>query len=86
MTTSQDTLKKAYIDAYDLMIESVLEPHPDLRTVASYSGCLDQLLDVRQDMLNQLQTERDLILKMTEAQVQAYLGGGAPGTPCNIYD
>ena len=86
MTMSQGTLKKAYIEAYDLMILSVLSPDSELRTQATYAGCLDQLLEIREDMLQQMQTERALVVKMTEPQVQAYLGGGAPGAPCNLED
>ena len=39
------------LKAFDLFIESVMKPDHELRTDARLQGCLDELLEVREDRL-----------------------------------
>ena len=44
--------------AFDIFIESVIRPDEDLRNHAREAGCLDELLDIREDVLQYLYTIR----------------------------
>ena len=55
MTMSQDTTKN---DAITLFEESVLKPDHKLRQCARNQGCYDELMKVRQDVLEYLKTLR----------------------------
>ena len=54
---SQDMSKK--LSAFDLFIMSVWKPDPELRTEAHELGCYDELMEIREDMLEYLQTRRN---------------------------
>ena len=56
MTTNPNTSKK--LDAFDLFIMSVWKPDSELRTEALEQGCYDELMQIREDMLDYLQTKR----------------------------
>jgi hypothetical protein len=60
MTTNPDMWKK--LEAFDLFIESVLKPDDELRTEARLRGCLDELLEIREDMIYNLREERKKIV------------------------
>ena len=44
--------------AMDLFIESVIKPDSDLRGQASEQGCLEELLQIRDDVIKYLYNER----------------------------
>ncbi len=44
--------------AMDLFIESVIKPDNDLRGQASEQGCLEELLQIRDDVIKYLYNER----------------------------
>ena len=46
------------LKAFDLFIESVMKPDHELRTDARLQGCLDELMDIREDMLEYLKAKR----------------------------
>ena len=46
------------LKAFDLFIESVMKPDHELRTDARLQGCLDELLDIREDMIEYLKAKR----------------------------
>ena len=56
MTTNPSMSKR--LKAFDLFIESVMKPDHELRTDARVEGCLDELLDIREDMLEYLKAKR----------------------------
>lgn len=58
MSTNQDTSKSRFIEALDLMIMSVYKPDADLRNEARDLGCLDELMKIREDMIQYLQDLR----------------------------
>lgn len=45
-----------YKEAMHLFIQSVLKPDHELRTIAKEQKCLDELLQIREDVLKYLQT------------------------------
>ena len=53
-----DTSKSHYINALDLMIMSVYKPDAELRTEATDLGCLNELMQIREDVLEYLQEMR----------------------------
>ena len=57
MSTNPDTLRKK-LDAFDLFIMSVWKPDPELRTDALEQGCYDELMAIRDEMLDHLQAMR----------------------------
>ena len=57
MSTNPDTLRKK-LDAFDLFIMSVWKPDPELRTDALEQGCYDELMSIRDEMLEYLQAMR----------------------------
>ena len=56
MSTNPDIRKK--LDAFDLFIMSVWKPDPELRTEALEQGCFDELMQIREDMLEYLEMKR----------------------------
>ena len=46
------------LKAFDLFIESVMKPDHELRTDARLQGCLDELMEIREDMLEYLAAKR----------------------------
>ena len=57
MSTNPDTLRKK-LDAFDLFIMSVWKPDPELRNDALEQGCYDELMAIRDEMLEFLQAKR----------------------------
>ena len=53
-----DTSKSHYTDALDLMIMSVYKPDSELRVEAQDLGCLDELMQIREDVLEYLHQMR----------------------------
>ena len=47
--------------AYDLMIESVIKPDPQLRTEAKESGCYNELMAIRKSMISYLENARSTL-------------------------
>ena len=60
MTMNPDTSRSHYINALDLMIMSVYKPDVELRNEARDLGCLDELMDVREQVLDYLQSIRNM--------------------------
>lgn len=60
MTMNPDTSKTHYINALDLMIMSVYKPDAELRNEARDLGCLDELMDVREQVLDYLSSIRSM--------------------------
>jgi len=64
MTTTPTTLKfnyapsEAYLRGLDLFIESVLKPDVRLRQCARNQECYEELMDVREHVLQYLKTLR----------------------------
>lgn len=56
MIMNQGTSKS--LDAFDLFIMSVWKPDPDLRAEAYSMGCYEELMAIRDDMLEYLQQQR----------------------------
>ena len=56
MSTNPNTSKK--LDAFDLFIMSVWKPDSELRTEALEQGCYDELMQIREDMLEYLAAKR----------------------------
>ena len=57
MIMNQSTLRKK-LDAFDLFIMSVWKPDPELRTEALEQGCFDELMEIREEMLEYLSAKR----------------------------
>jgi len=55
---SHDTQKSHYIDGLTLFEESVLKPDPSLRQCARNQGCYDELMQVRENVLQYLEKLR----------------------------
>ena len=51
-------MTKKELLAYDLFIESVMEPNHDLRNHARDQGCFQELMQIREDMLKYLYDNR----------------------------
>ena len=47
-------MKESYSLALDIFIESVIRPDEDLRTAAREQECLEELMNIRQDVLEYL--------------------------------
>ena len=58
MSMNPDTSKSHYINALDLMIMSVYKPDAELRNEARDLGCLDELMQIREDVLDYLHEMR----------------------------
>jgi hypothetical protein len=59
MTTNQDTSKRRYIDGLTLFTEAVLKPDDRLRQCARNQGCFDELMQIREDVIQYLQEQRN---------------------------
>lgn len=57
MSTNPDTTRRK-LDAFDLFIMSVWKPDTELRIEAQESGCFDELMQIREDMLEFLTEKR----------------------------
>ena len=55
---NQNTSKSRFIDGLTLFEESVLKPDPRLRQCARNQGCYDELMQIREDVLQYLQDKR----------------------------
>lgn len=53
-----DTSKNQFIDGLTLFEESVLKPDPKLRQCARNQGCYDELMQVRESVLEYLERLR----------------------------
>ena len=53
-----DTSRTHYINALDLMTMSVYKPDSELRIEARDLGCLDELMKIREDVIQYLHTKR----------------------------
>ena len=60
MTMNPDTSRTHYINALDLMIMSVYKPDAELRNEARDLGCLEELMDVREQVLDYLSSIRSM--------------------------
>ena len=58
MSMSPDTSRSHYTNALDLMIMSVYKPDSELRNEARDLGCLDELMKIREDVLDYLHEMR----------------------------
>ena len=54
-----DTSKSHYIDGLTLFTESVLKPDHKLRQCAMNQGCYDELMQIREDVIQYLQELRN---------------------------
>ncbi len=60
MSMNPDTSRTHYINALDLMIMSVYKPDVELRNEARDLGCLDELMYIREQTLDYLQSIRNM--------------------------
>ena len=58
-----NTSKSNYLDGLTLFEESVLKPDPKLRQCARNQNCYDELMEIREDVLEYLSTLRREVLK-----------------------
>jgi len=58
MTMNPDTSRSHYTNALDLMIMSVYKPDSELRNEARDLGCLDELMNIRENVLEYLHNAR----------------------------
>jgi hypothetical protein len=58
MTMNPDMSRSHYTNALDLMIMSVYKPDAELRMEARDLGCLEELMDIRENVLEYLHNER----------------------------
>ena len=58
MSMNPDTSRSHHINALDLMIMSVYKPDAELRNEARDLGCLDELMSIREDVLDYLHEMR----------------------------
>ena len=58
MTMNPNTSKNSYLDGLTLFEESVLKPDPRLRQCARNQHCYNELMEVREQVLEYLQTLR----------------------------
>ena len=57
-STNPDTLRSKYLAAYDLMLSNLLNVDTPIRVEAIGEGCLDQLLEIRDDIACFLENEK----------------------------
>ena len=57
--TTDTNLATRKSDALSLFIESVIKPDHELRLCAKEQGCYDELMQIRQDVLQYLRHLRD---------------------------
>ena len=58
MTMNPDTSTNHYYDGLTLFTESVLKPDSRLRQCARNQGCYDELMQIREDVLQYLEKLR----------------------------
>jgi len=58
MSTNPSTSKTQYIDGLTLFTESVLKADHRLRQCARNQGCYDELMQIREDVIQYLQEQR----------------------------
>ena len=63
MSMNPNTSKSNYLDGLTLFEESVLKPDPKLRQCARNQNCYDELMEIREDVLEYLSTLRREVLK-----------------------
>ena len=63
MTTNHDTLKNNLVDGITLFEESVLKPDARLRNCARAQGCYEELMEVRQLVLEYIHEMREEALR-----------------------
>ena len=56
----KETPSQKYERALDLFTESVLKPDHDLRGCAHNQGCYDQLMEIREHVINYLKTLKEV--------------------------
>ena len=84
MSTSPDTLRSKYLEAYNLMICNLLEADSAIRVEAIENDCLDELLDIREDLIAHLEQEKEILgLIDKPEQLAAYLGMD-DSAPCSV--
>ena len=60
-----ETPASKYQRALDLFTESVYKPDPDLRGCAHNQGCFDELMEIREHVIEYLKTlKKSLIIQM----------------------
>jgi hypothetical protein len=59
MTMNPNTSKSRYIDGLTLFTESVLKDDPKLRQCARNQNCFDELLQIRESVLEYLKVLRE---------------------------
>ena len=57
---AKETDAEKYQRALDLFTESVLKPDHDLRGCAYNQGCYDQLMEIREHVINYLKTLKEV--------------------------
>ena len=55
-----ETASQKYERALDLFTESVLKPDHDLRGCAHNQGCYDELMEIREHVINYLKTLKEV--------------------------
>ena len=61
-STNLDTQKRKYLDGLTLFTESVLKPDPKLRQCAHNQDCYEDLMAIREDVLDYLTSLRNMTL------------------------
>ena len=73
-----ETPSEKYQRALDLFTESVLKPDHDLRSCSHNQGCYNELMEIREHVLEYLKTLRKLpttpiLMRVTRLRPQNYL-------------
>ena len=63
MSMNPNTSKSNYLDGLTLFEESVLKPDPKLRQCARNQNCYNELMEIREEVLEYLSTLRREVLK-----------------------
>ena len=63
MSMNPNTSKSSYLDGLTLFEESVLKPDPKLRQCARNQHCYDELMEIREQVLEYLSTLRQEVIK-----------------------
>ena len=71
-------------NAYDLMIMSVIKPDHDLRTEAKQAGCYDELMTIRNAMIEYLKSSR-ATLKQVSKNFPTYIIDKSNTCECQTY-
>ena len=62
---TEETSAEKYQRALDLFTESVMKPDPDLRGCAYNQGCYDDLMEIREHVLEYLKTLKEVTYHTT---------------------